>query len=199
MITDSLEASLAAFAPSVHPPLLDGGDVRYRLVDTAVGRLLLAARPDGTLLASSYTPADADADRLLDRLARVVSPRVLRGGDALDRGWRELDEYLAGRRRRFEVPVDLTLATGFQRLVLGGLDAVGYGSTTSYAELARRVGRPSAARAVGAALGANPMCLVLPCHRVIASSGALTGYAGGLTAKERLLALEASMASSAAV
>jgi len=189
---DQLERALAGFAPAVlHPPVLDGAEVRYLLEDTAVGRLLLAARADGTVLASSFAPDDARTDALLDRLARVVSPSLLRGGRALDATRRQLEEYLAGRRRRFELPLDLALATPFQRVVLDRLpEAVGYGRTASYGQLAAGIGRPSASRAVGAALGANPLCVLLPCHRVVAASGALTGYAGGLAAKQTLLTLE---------
>jgi methylated-DNA-[protein]-cysteine S-methyltransferase len=194
-----LEAELGAFAPDVRAPDLDrpdrlgGADVGYVVEDTAGGRLLLAARPDGVLLSCSYVPDDADADRFLDRLARTVSPRVLRGTRALDPARRQLAEFLAGERRGFDVGVDLTLASSFQRAVLTRLAAtVDYGRTTTYGALAGDVGRPSAARAVGAALGANPLCVVLPCHRVVAASGALTGYAGGLEAKRLLLAMEAS-------
>jgi methylated-DNA-[protein]-cysteine S-methyltransferase len=186
-----LEHGLRDFTPAVRPPALTGADVVYLLDDTALGRMLFAARSDGTLLASAFTPDDASADALLDRLARQVSPVVLRGGRALDGVRRELAEYLAGRRRAFDLRVDPVLATPFQRSVLSGLTArVGYGERTSYGALAASIGRPSAARAVGAALGANPLCVVLPCHRVVAGSGALTGYAGGLDAKRLLLDLE---------
>jgi methylated-DNA-[protein]-cysteine S-methyltransferase len=188
---DALELVLRGYEPTVRPPVLSGGDVVYAVDDLPVGRLLLATRIDGTLLASSYVTDDAATDAVLDRLSRRVSPRVLRGGRALDAVRRQLDEYLAGRLRRFDVPLDLTLATPFQRTVLGRLAAgVGYGSTTSYGHLAAEVGKPTAARAVGSALGANPLCIVLPCHRVVAGSGALTGYAGGLAAKQFLLDLE---------
>jgi methylated-DNA-[protein]-cysteine S-methyltransferase len=116
---------------------------------------------------------------------------VLHQPRALDQVRRELDAYLSGELRAFDLPTALVLATPFQRIVLGRLaDAVGYGHRTTYGALARDIQRPSASRAVGAALGANPLCVVLPCHRVVASSGALTGYAGGLAAKEYLLALE---------
>lgn len=189
-----LAGALTSFDPGIRPPRTEHleTDVSYVVEDTDVGRLLLAARSDGQLLASNYLLADEDGDRLLDRLARAVSPRVLRGGRVLDPARRELAEYLAGRRHAFDVPVDLTLARPFQREVLTRLArTVGYGRTTTYGALARQVGRPAAARAVGAALGANPLCVVLPCHRVVASSGALTGYAGGLEAKRRLLDLEA--------
>ncbi|HEY6795613.1 MAG TPA: methylated-DNA--[protein]-cysteine S-methyltransferase, partial [Kineosporiaceae bacterium] len=128
----------------------------------------------------------------LDRLARAVSPSLVRGGRALDPARRQLEEYLAGRRRQFDVRVDLALASPFQRSVLTALaDRVGYGGTASYGDLARAVGRPAASRAVGSALNHNPVCVVVPCHRVVAASGALTGYAGGLAAKRHLLELEA--------
>jgi methylated-DNA-[protein]-cysteine S-methyltransferase len=123
-----------------------------------------------------------------------VSPRVLRRAAPLDEARRALDAYFAGQLRELDLRVDLTLATPFQRGVLRALGGVAYGATTTYGALAARLGRPTASRAVGAALGANPLCVVLPCHRVVAASGALTGYAGGLAAKERLLALEASAA-----
>lgn len=192
-MTDPLVLAMRGYEPTVRPPVLTDGDVSFAVDDTAVGRLLLATRPDGTALACAYTPTDADADRVLARLARLVSPRVLRGGRGLDLLRREVDGYLAGRLRAFTVPVDLALATPFQREVLPRLAAtVGYGRRTTYGALAADTGRPTASRAVGAALGANPLCVVLPCHRVLAASGALTGYAGGLAAKQRLLDLEAS-------
>jgi methylated-DNA-[protein]-cysteine S-methyltransferase len=186
-----ITGALRAYDPAVRPPALAGGDVGYVVEDLGIGRLLLAARPDGTLLASSFVPTDADADAVLDRLARQVSPGILRGGSATDDARRQLEEYLAGRRRTFEVRTDPVLATPFQRTVLDRLARdVGYGTTTSYGALAAAIGRPTASRAVGAALGANPLCIVLPCHRVVAASGALTGYAGGVAAKQRLLELE---------
>jgi methylated-DNA-[protein]-cysteine S-methyltransferase len=190
-MTDHLAASLRGYDPALRPPTLLDGDVSFVVDDTAVGRMLLATRPDGTALVSTFTPTDADVDRVLERLARVVSPRVLRGGHGVDRLRGELDAYLAGRARGFTVPVDLALATPFQQVVLTRLQAdVGYGVRTTYGALAVAAGRPTASRAVGAALGANPLCVVLPCHRVVASSGALTGYAGGVAAKQRLLDLE---------
>lgn len=178
------------------PPTLHG-DVGYVLHDTAVGRLLLAVRSDGRLLATSYAPDVAAEDGVLTRLSRQISPRVLRDPAALDRVRSILDAYLAGERHDLagEIEVDLTLATPFQRQVLPALtSATTYGGRTSYGALAASIGRPKAARAVGSALGANPLCIVLPCHRVVAGSGALTGYAGGLAAKEFLLELEAAHA-----
>ncbi|MDQ6648691.1 MAG: methylated-DNA--[protein]-cysteine S-methyltransferase [Actinomycetota bacterium] len=160
-------------------------DVAYTVEDTAVGRLVLA-RTERGLLACSY----ADEETVLERVASRVSPRVLRAPARLDDVRRELDAYLAGRLRAFTVPVDLGLAGEFGRAVLHRTAALGYGQTTTYAELARAIGRPGAARAVGNALGANPVCVVVPCHRVLRAGGGLGGYAGGVAVKARLLALE---------
>lgn len=180
-------------APGPQTPPQLHGDVAYVAHDTPVGRLLLATRPDGRLLASSYAPDEASEDAVLTRLSRQVSPRVLRDPRALDDLRTALDDYLGGGRHALDdVEVDLALATPFQRDVLPALrSGTAYGERTSYGALAAAVGRPSAARAVGAALGANPLCIVLPCHRVVAADGSLTGYAGGLAAKEYLLELEA--------
>ncbi|WP_298802516.1 methylated-DNA--[protein]-cysteine S-methyltransferase [uncultured Pseudokineococcus sp.] len=167
-----------------------GADVGFSVRETVIGRVLLADGPGGALVASTFVPDDAALERALRRLAAGVSPRVVEAPGRTARAADELEEYLAGQRRSFDVPVDLALATPFQRSVLGRLAAVGYGRRTTYGALARDLGRASASRAVGAALGANPVCVVLPCHRVVAGSGALTGYAGGLDAKRRLLELE---------
>lgn len=187
-----LENQLAGFAPQVHPPVLPASDVSYVVEDTAVGRMLLAADATGALVSSTFVPDDRSESLLLERLSRAVSPRVLRQPRELDEARRELEAFLSGRSHRFTVRTDLALASPFQRVVLPRLAAtVGYGQRATYGQLARAVERPSASRAVGAALGANPLCVVLPCHRVVAASGALAGYAGGLTAKEYLLDLEA--------
>ena len=192
-MTADLESRLRTYdAPSTARPPRLHGDVAYVEHDTAVGRLLLGARSDGRLIASSYIADDAEEGVLLDRIARTVSPRVIRDAGALDDARRALDAYLAGTERDLSrLPVDLALATPFHQEVLPALaTSAGYGERTTYGALARVVGRPQAARAVGAALGANPLCIVLPCHRVVAGSGALTGYAGGLAAKSYLLDLE---------
>jgi len=190
-VTDPIVA-LGDFAPTVRPPQLPESDVSYVVEDTAIGRMLLARNDSGALLASAFVPTEVDEDRLLARLSARVSPRVLRQPAALDEARRQLDDYLAGRLHAFDLRTDLALASDFQRLVLPRLaGSVGYGQRATYGQLARAVERPHAARAVGAALGANPLCVVLPCHRVVASSGALTGYAGGLAAKQWLLDLEA--------
>jgi methylated-DNA-[protein]-cysteine S-methyltransferase len=191
MSEHTLTAQLSAFMPSILPPVLPVSDVSYVVEDTVIGRMLLARNESGVLIASAFVRDPEAEDAVLRRLARQVSPRVLRQPRALDEARRELDAYLSGERKAFGLPTDLVLATPFQRVVLGHLsDAVAYGHRTTYGKLAKAIERPSASRAVGAALGANPLCVVLPCHRVVASSGALTGYAGGLAAKEYLLALE---------
>lgn len=173
------------------PPVLAPTDVSYCVDDTAVGRLLLAVRDDGRVVTCAYVPDDDAETRWLTRVAAAVSPRVLRHPGATDPARRALDAYLCGRARSVEVVPDLVLASPFQRDVLGGLaDRVRYGERTTYAALARAVGHEGAARAVGSALGANPLCLVLPCHRVLPASGGVGGYAGGAVAKARLLALE---------
>jgi methylated-DNA-[protein]-cysteine S-methyltransferase len=189
-------ARLSAFQPSgsaLRPPVLPPSDVSYVVEDTAIGRMLLARNDSGALVASAFVATAEDEDRILLRLSERVSPRVLRQPGELDEARTELEDFLAGRTRAFSLRTDLALASDFQRAVLPRLAAtVGYGDRATYGELAARVDRPSAARAVGAALGANPLCVVLPCHRIVASSGALTGYAGGLDAKRYLLELEAS-------
>lgn len=191
MSEHNVAAQLAAFRPTMKPPVLPISDVSYVVEDTAIGRMLLARNESGALIASAFVRDTEDEDAWLHRLARQVSPRVLRQPQALDEARRELDDYLSGEREAFDLPTALVLATPFQRIVLGHLaDAVTYGHRTTYGALAREIERPSASRAVGAALGANPLCVVLPCHRVVSVSGALTGYAGGLAAKEYLLALE---------
>jgi methylated-DNA-[protein]-cysteine S-methyltransferase len=189
-------AGLAAFSPSVRPPALPVSDVSFVLEDTAIGRMLLAVNDSGALVASAFAPDDAAEEHLLQRLSVRISPRVLRQPRELDAARSELDAFLSGRLRQFTLRTDLALASHFQRIVLPRLAAtIGYGHRATYGELAKAVSKPSAARAVGAALGANPLCVVLPCHRVVAASGALTGYAGGLDAKRFLLDLEARPAS----
>jgi methylated-DNA-[protein]-cysteine S-methyltransferase len=131
-----------------------------------------------------------DHDRVLESLAASVGSRILRGGHRLDPLARELDDYFAGRRHGFDVPLDLRLARGFRLAVLRHLSEIPYGSTESYAEVAVASGSPKAVRAVGSACATNPLPIVVPCHRVVRSDGSLGGYLGGLPTKQRLLALE---------
>jgi methylated-DNA-[protein]-cysteine S-methyltransferase len=161
-------------------------DIGFDVVDTPIGDLLVAASDRG-LAAISFDP---DPDEQLDRLARIGGPRVLRSERAVDGPRRELDEYFAGRRRAFDLPLDLRALPPFTVSVLRELARVPYGETTTYGALAARVGRPRAARAVGTVMNRNRIPIVLPCHRVVGSSGNLVGYAGGLDRKERLLELE---------
>jgi methylated-DNA-[protein]-cysteine S-methyltransferase len=163
-------------------------DVAYRTMDSPVGRLLLAATPVG-LVRVAYASEDHDA--VLERLAREVSPRILRAPGRLDRVAHEIDEYFAGHRRAFEVPLDLRLSRGFRRQVLAHLREIGYGATASYAAIAKASGRPRAVRAVGSACAGNPLPIVVPCHRVVRSDGTIGQYVGGIEAKRALLTLEA--------
>ncbi|GAB4064168.1 methylated-DNA--[protein]-cysteine S-methyltransferase [Angustibacter speluncae] len=162
-------------------------DVAWTRVDSPVGPLLLAATPAGVVRVAFDVE---DHDAVLQQLAGAVSPRVLRAPSRLDAVARELDEYFAGTRRRFDVAVDLRLATGFRREVLEHLPGIGYGSTATYAALASAAGRPRAVRAVGTACATNPVPLVVPCHRVVRSDGSSGGYRGGPQAKQTLLRLE---------
>jgi methylated-DNA-[protein]-cysteine S-methyltransferase len=162
-------------------------DVAYRVVDSPVGSLLVAAGERGVLRVAFDVQGH---DAALQELAERVSPRVLAGGRRLDAVLRELDEYFAGRRRAFDVPVDLRLAAGFRREVVLALPDVPYGATASYAQVAAATGRPAAVRAVGTACARNPVPLLLPCHRVVRSDGTPGRYAGGDAAKTTLLALE---------
>jgi methylated-DNA-[protein]-cysteine S-methyltransferase len=130
-------------------------------------------------------------DLVLDELASRGSPRVLHAPARLDRVASELEEYFAGRRRRFELPLDWQLSRGFRRAVLSQLPEIRYGRTASYAAVAAAAGNPRAVRAVGSACATNPLPVVVPCHRVVRSDGTLGGYGGGLDAKKTLLALEA--------
>jgi methylated-DNA-[protein]-cysteine S-methyltransferase len=161
-------------------------DAAYDVIDTELGPLL-AAVTDRGLARISYDP---EPDRELDRLARVAGPRVLRAPRALDETRRELDEYLAGRRKAFDLQLDLRGQAPFAVTVLEELAKVPYGRTATYGELATRAGNPRAARAVGIVMNRNPVPIVLPCHRIVGASGSLVGYGGGLERKEKLLRLE---------
>lgn len=163
-------------------------DVSYRTVSSPLGALLLAATDVGLVRVAF----DREGfDEVLAALAEQVGPRILEHPPALAAAVRELEEYFAGRRRSFDLPLDLRLTRGFRRLVVEQLPTIAYGSTASYAELARRAGSERAMRAVGSACATNPLPVVLPCHRVLRTDGSLGGYRGGPEAKRMLLALEA--------
>jgi methylated-DNA-[protein]-cysteine S-methyltransferase len=163
-------------------------DVAYRTIDTPVGPLLLAGTAKG-LVRVAYVREDHG--RVLEQLAQSVSPRVLRAPSRLDVAAREMEEYFAGRRSLFDLPLDFRLSHGFRRTVLSHLTQIGYGRTASYAAVAAAVGNPKAVRAVGTACATNPLPVVVPCHRVVRSDGTVGQYAGGTDAKKALLALEA--------
>ena len=163
-------------------------DIAYRTLDSPLGSLLLAASATG-LVRVAYASEGHDA--VLASLAGRVSPRVLRAPARLDDAAHEIDDYFAGRRRTFDLPLDLQLAHGFRREVLAHLRDITYGTTASYAAVATAAGRPAAVRAVGTACAVNPLPIVIPCHRVVRSDGSLGGYVGGVAAKQALLALEA--------
>lgn len=164
-------------------------DVTYASADSPIGRLFLATT-DAGLVRVGFAREDDDA--IVEELARRLGPRVVRSPQRLDPVRRELEEYFAGRRDRFDLPLDWRLSSGFRRLVLERLYAeVGYGRTVSYLELATIVGNPKASRAVGTAMATNPIPIVVPCHRVLRTGGHLGGYGGGLETKVKLLALEA--------
>ena len=163
-------------------------DVAYRTIDSPVGPLLLAATGHG-LVRVAYRCEDHE--KVLERLARDLSPRILHAPVRLDAATKEIDEYFAGRRQRFDLAVDFSLARGFRRLVLTRLRAIGYGQTASYAAIAVATGNPKAVRAVGTACATNPIPVVVPCHRVVRSDGSIGQYVGGVEAKKTLLTLEA--------
>ena len=174
-------ARFAAAAPA---------DVHYALIDTPVGRLV-AARTERGLARLAYEDFNGGLDAVLEALAARISPRILEGPARLDDVRRELDEYFAGRRTSFGVPVDLGAVKGpFGRRILQACAAIPFGETSSYRDMAARAGSPGAVRAAGNALGANPIPIVVPCHRILRTGGGLGGYTGGLHRKEDLLRLE---------
>jgi methylated-DNA-[protein]-cysteine S-methyltransferase len=163
-------------------------DVAYTSVDSPLGPLIVAATPEG-LVRVSYSELRGE-DEVLEELARRVSPRVLEAPARLDPVRRELDEYFEGRREGFDVPIDWSQLAGFTREVLRATARIGFGQVSTYAGVAAEAGSPRAVRAAGNALGANPMPVVVPCHRVLRTGGTLGGYTGGLERKEFLLRLE---------
>jgi len=162
-------------------------DVAYATVDSPFGTLLLAKTPRGLVRIGLPTE---DAQELLTDLAGRISPRVMEAPAGLDEERRELEDYFAGRRHDFELPVDWQLSHGFLLRARQGIAAIPYGETRTYTDLARSAGNERAVRAAGSACSRNPIPLVVPCHRVLRSDGTLGGYAGGLEMKEGLLSLE---------
>lgn len=178
-----LHAGLAAAAER------DGTlDIAYTTVDSPIGRLLLAATDRGLLRVAFERE---NPDDVLGTIAGRISPRILEAPGRLSAVARELDEYFAGRRHGFDLPLDFGLSTGFRQTVQRQLAMIAYGQTQSYGQIAEAVGNPRAVRAVGSACATNPLPIVIPCHRVIRTDGTPGGYAGGPEAKAVLLGLEA--------
>ncbi|MCP9490202.1 MAG: methylated-DNA--[protein]-cysteine S-methyltransferase [Solirubrobacteraceae bacterium MAG38_C4-C5] len=163
-------------------------DVAFERHDSPLGPILLGATPEG--LVRVGLPSE-DEDAVLDELARRVSARVLFAPrDAVTRARRQLDEYFGGWRRAFDVELDWRLTAGFRREVLRATAQIPYGQTASYRQVATQAGSPAAVRAAGTALATNPLPILVPCHRVLRSDGALGSYRGGPEAKAQLLCLE---------
>ncbi|HYZ47095.1 MAG TPA: methylated-DNA--[protein]-cysteine S-methyltransferase [Actinomycetota bacterium] len=164
-------------------------DVAYSVLDSPIGPLVGATTERGVVALSFGTES---LDAVLQEVSAGVSPRVLEVPSRLDPIRRQLDEYFEGRRRRFELSVDLRLVRGFRRKVLDATARIPYGMVASYREVATRAGNPGASRAAGTALALNPVPIIVPCHRVLRTGGNLGGYGGGLERKRFLLDLEAS-------
>jgi methylated-DNA-[protein]-cysteine S-methyltransferase len=161
--------------------------VGYRIVDSPLGPLWVAVGPRG-LLNIHYGAEPSPLE--LRRIVRAYGPGVLPDARRVDDVARELDQYFSGKRREFDVAIDLSPLTPFQRKVLAVTARVRYGELITYAKVAHNAGNDRAYRAAAGAIGDNPIPIVVPCHRVVASDGTLGGYAGGLDAKRRLLKLE---------
>jgi methylated-DNA-[protein]-cysteine S-methyltransferase len=169
-------------------------EVAWALTDSPIGELLLAATDEGLVRVGW---SNDDPEEMLERLAASIGPRILERPARLDEPRRQLDEYFAGRRKRFELDLDWRLSGGFTRKVLAETWRIPFGETRSYTEMAEAAGSPRAVRAAGSALGANPIPVIVPCHRVLRTGGALGGYGGGLDVKRQLLELEGALASDA--
>jgi methylated-DNA-[protein]-cysteine S-methyltransferase len=192
-----LRALRAAAARAPERPLPDLGeaaatagllDVAYATLDSPLGTLLLA-RTDRGLVRLAYVDFEGE-DEVVAELASRISPRVLAAPRRLDEVRRELDQYFTGARHEFEVPIDWRLSHGFGRRVLRATARIPYGGVSSYKQVAAAAGSPRGSRAAGNALGANPIPIVVPCHRVLHSGGGLGGYTGGVERKQLLLAVE---------
>ncbi len=165
-------------------------DVGYGFLDTPFGRFLGAVTPRGLVMLSFHPDP---LDDVLGELSRRVSPRVLEAPAKLDDLRRELDEYFEGRRRVFDLPLDWRLTSGFMQRVLRATAKIPYGGVATYREMATRAGNARAVRAAGNALGANPIPIVVPCHRVVRTGGSVGNYGGGPEMKRALLKIEGAL------
>jgi methylated-DNA-[protein]-cysteine S-methyltransferase len=181
---DAAAAAAARFATPAEP------DVAYAVVDTPVGKVVAASTRRG-LACLSYADHHGGVEHVVERLSAGLSPRILEAPARLDEVRRELDEYFEGRRRDFDLKIDLSLiTTPFSKRLLQATARIPYGEVRTYRDMATAAGNALAVRAAGNALGHNPIPIVVPCHRVLRSGGALGGYTGGLDRKIRLLATE---------
>jgi methylated-DNA-[protein]-cysteine S-methyltransferase len=165
-------------------------DVALGMVETPIGSLTVAVTRRGLVRVAF---PEERPDEVAEELARLVSPRVMESARATEAWRRQLEEFFEGGRRTFDLRVDRRLIRGLQRDVLRATSRVPYGAVATYGEIAKTIGNPKAARAVGRALGANPIPVVIPCHRVIGANGSLTGYGGGIDRKVALLTLEGAL------
>ncbi len=162
-------------------------DTAYDALDSPLGRLLVATTPIGVVRVGFENEAE---EGFLSELATRVSARVLQAPRRLDDARRQLDEYFNGQRRAFELDVDWRLTLGFRRRVLRATAAIPFGETRSYRDVATTAGSPNAVRAAGSALATNPLPIIVPCHRVLRTDGALGGFRGGIEMKRALLGYE---------
>jgi methylated-DNA-[protein]-cysteine S-methyltransferase len=191
-----IEGEAAALAARTSDRAADEGvaAIAYALIDGPAGRIVAAATPRG-LLRLAYELDNGGVDVVLDQLAQRLSPRIVEAPARLDGVRRELDEYFDGRRRDFDLALDWRLVRpGFTRRVLEATNRIPFGATSTYRDVAIAAGSPKAFRAAGGALGSNPIPIVVPCHRVLASGGGLGGYTGGLDRKRLLLGIEGTAA-----
>lgn len=180
---DAAGSAVAAFVDEAG----DDATVAYSHLDTPLGTMTAAMTSRG-LVRLAYVRECTDD--VLDELAAAISPQILEVPARLDTVARQLDEYFDNRRTTFDLTLDRRLIHGFGKAVLRATQRIPYGSVSSYGEVAAEAGNRRAARAAGSALGANPLPIIIPCHRVLRAGGALGGYGGGLPTKEFLLELE---------
>lgn len=182
-------AAAAAARFAVNARALSAADVSYATVDSPVGRLV-AVRTARGLAMLAYEDHHGGLDEVLDTVAARLSPRVLEVPSRLDDVRRQLDEYFGKSRTAFDVELDWALTSKFTRRILDATCGVPFGTTATYGAMATAAGNPQASRAAGRALGSNPIPIVVPCHRIVGTSGKLTGYTGGMHRKVALLTLE---------
>ena len=203
-MTDELERRLGAAVPpagrldmerlraDLARRAADAGllDVAYGVAESPLGPLTVFVTPRGV---ARISYAHEAVDEQLEEAAARLSPRILAAPERTDAARRQLDEYFAGRRRGFELPIDWRLVRGFAGDVLRATARIPFGAVSSYRAVAAEAGSPNAYRAAGNALGSNPIPIVVPCHRVLHAGGGLGGYTGGLDRKRYLLSLEGAL------